>query len=1136
MKKMTLLFTVVWAFTCMAEDEAALCKALASGDAVARNDARQALLAHGTNASVPTLASMLKEDETFEDARFLLLSYATPEADAALVAALKDAKPERQAALLDALIRRGNASALPVAIASAANPKTASAAWRYIAAFGTAEDVRKNIPVSKESAVELLGAAEHLAANDPGEAVTVYSALYQRPDVPEHLRLGALCGLVANDRGNLRRWMVEGLGNASPVWRGTVARLAARLPEKVLRKEAPGWMKSLPEDSQLTLLRSLVHDKVAAARPLLEASLEDSRSAAVRVAAIEGLGALGDASDVKGLVGILASDKSDPLAAEAARKSLITLADPGTDGKLAGALRSHRNDSAALAKMIQILAIRNHAQAYASKIIPYIENSDAAVRTEVFYAMAGLASQDEVDAVVEAVPKASDAKERKVAGRTLFALARKFPEPTSGAIVKRLPAVSGEARSLFVQALGISGTAAARGAVEGETSSEEADAADEAVRVLAKWQSADAIPALLRCAKDYAKPTLRVLALQGALRLVEKESDVAKRAGALKQAEPLVARPEEKTAWLADWGSVPTAEAVAKVSPFITDAAFGATARVALRKIARTVPVDVPDERAPKATFAPLSFLPHRIAMCRTEACGVADFNGDGKLDICAGPYLYLGPDWKPVRIREVNTDVKADGKGYADDFMNLPIDVNKDGRMDIISGGWFSQSSFWYENRPGEALWPVHLIEKYGNHETGILADVDGDGKAEEFLPDTPNKGAWYEAGKDAEGKPAMIRHDLGGKGSEGVGVGDVSGDGRPDVIFPDRWLEAPADPRKGEWKRHPIALGGPNGSVLHTSDILVYDVNKDGKNDIITSTAHTHGIFWYEQGRDAKGEYTWKQHTIDDTWTQAHYLAFGDIDGDGVPELITGKRFMAHNGGDPDAFGKIGVYYYDFTPGADPVFRKHIISFDEGVSAALNIVVVDIDGDGDLDLVTTGKFGGPVIYENRGVEEVSEEERKAALAPKGVESDPPSDKNLALASKGAKAFSDSELAPGCTARLNDGHPVDLGRMSETRWHSALTPMPHWAEVKLPKPQKVSRVLIRFADPNGYAVSYQVQVKQGDKYVTIKESDNNAVSGVLNLTFDSVETDTVRFVFRKDANPAYPTAAQLGELEVYAE
>ena len=91
-----------------------------------------------------------------------------------------------------------------------------------------------------------------------------------------------------------------------------------------------------------------------------------------------------------------------------------------------------------------------------------------------------------------------------------------------------------------------------------------------------------------------------------------------------------------------------------------------------------------------------VKFKVRRIGRVRTEACAVADFNNDGRLDVIAGPNLYLAPEFRPVKVRDVTSNVNADGRGYADDFMNLPLDVNGDGRTDVISGGWFSKETCW--------------------------------------------------------------------------------------------------------------------------------------------------------------------------------------------------------------------------------------------------------------------------------------------------------------------------------------------------------------------------------------------------------------------------------------------------------
>lgn len=367
------------------------------------------------------------------------------------------------------------------------------------------------------------------------------------------------------------------------------------------------------------------------------------------------------------------------------------------------------------------------------------------------------------------------------------------------------------------------------------------------------------------------------------------------------------------------------------------------------------------------AADSPVKFVAHRIGHVRSEAVAVADFNGDGKLDIVAGPNLYLAPDWKPVTIRTLSGQVDDQGKGYVDDFMNLPLDVDGDGKLDVVSCGWFCKCVRWYRQSPGTAGdWAEEIVDSSANYEAGELCDIDGDGKSTEILAHCQAT-VWYEAAKLPGGKRGLVKHTISDKAMNfGGGVGDLNGDGRPDVLRPDAWFEAPSDPRQGQWIEHVWALGGKDGKAEHTPQMLVFDVNGDGLPDVITSSAHQHGIFWYEQSR-ADGKVTWKQHLIDDSWSQAHSLALADINGDGTPDLITGKRFMAHNGSDPDESGKLGVYWYELQRGANPKWTKHEISFDEGIGSGVNLCAVDLDGDGDIDVVVTGKCGGPVWFENK-------------------------------------------------------------------------------------------------------------------------------------------------------------------------
>ena len=365
----------------------------------------------------------------------------------------------------------------------------------------------------------------------------------------------------------------------------------------------------------------------------------------------------------------------------------------------------------------------------------------------------------------------------------------------------------------------------------------------------------------------------------------------------------------------------------------------------------------------------------HRVGTFRSEACGVGDFNNDGKLDIIAGQYWYEAPNWKAHQFRYLKDktddqgksyEVNSEGKGYYDDFTNIPIDVDGDGFLDVVTCCWFSKQIDWYRNTGSAGgPWPITIIEKNGNFEAADLCDIDGDGKELEILAHTQDT-KWYEI-STKNGKRSFIRHQVSTNPKHyGGGVCDINNDGRPDIIRPNAWYESPADPRNGTWKEHPLALGSlKEGHSEHTPQILVHDVDTDGLNDIVTSSAHRHGIFWYKQVKQ-DSDISFKQHLIDKSWSQAHSLTLADLDDDGDLDLVTGKRFYAHNGGDPDAEAPLGLYWYEFRPADPPQWIKHVISYGKDIGAGLNIPVVDLDDDGDLDIVVTGKWGGPVYFEN--------------------------------------------------------------------------------------------------------------------------------------------------------------------------
>jgi hypothetical protein len=347
------------------------------------------------------------------------------------------------------------------------------------------------------------------------------------------------------------------------------------------------------------------------------------------------------------------------------------------------------------------------------------------------------------------------------------------------------------------------------------------------------------------------------------------------------------------------------------------------------------------------------------IDLGANESCTFADLNGDGKLDIVAGENWFSAPAWKKHPFREF-----LFANNYIDSFSDLIVDANGDGYPDIVSVGWFSKLiALWTHPGRTRRAWTGAPVQGGFNVEFAFLVDIDNDGQAREVLPQFGNKNAplsWYEF-RDGKG----LRHQVSNQSyGHGIGAGDLSGDRRTDILTPMGWFEAPADPRGGAWKWQGDWEGTKDGlgslGFLH-----VIDVDGDGKNDIVTSKAHDYGIFWMKN----LGGGQWQESMIDDSWSQAHATTLVDLNGDGRMDLLTGKRFMAHNGRDPGEKEPLGIYWYEYRRTADGQrieWIKHIVDYSTRTGSGMQIPAADLDGDGDIDFAVAGK-SGVFLFVNR-------------------------------------------------------------------------------------------------------------------------------------------------------------------------
>ncbi len=498
----------------------------------------------------------------------------------------------------------------------------------------------------------------------------------------------------------------------------------------------------------------------------------------------------------------------------------------------------------------------------------------------------------------------------------------------------------------------------------------------------------------------------------------------------------------------------------------------------------------------------------------RSEGVAVADVNKDGKADIIVGDVWYEAPAWKMHVIRKDPRDTKLDPrpwdpKGYSESFACFADDFNGDGWPDVIVLPFPGKPCFWYENprnKPG--LWREHELVHSACNETPIYVDLFGTGKrhlvmavqpkeADGKVPDNMGQMFWFRPGSDPyQSWDKFPISDVSQKGKEipatrrfshGLGHGDVNGDGRIDIICPAGWWQQPEKVGAEPWKFHPANLGPA------CADMYAFDVDDDGKNDVISSSAHEYGFWWHQQkpektsftrrdffalpemkvvaprwevtkdeqaiftainqmraetrlpplmpheglwleardsalfeaknpqnkaDRDVPGfkiqRMTREFESAEDVikwvrepnvarwltrdggeigighapaankknryllvlgrrlpfylFSQTHALNRVDMNGDGVKDFVTGRRWWAHGPkGDPGSGGPAVLYWFEARKGGDGMttFVPHLIDDDSGIGT--QFAVADVDGDGVPDIVISNKRGVFIMLQVR-------------------------------------------------------------------------------------------------------------------------------------------------------------------------
>jgi HEAT repeat protein len=545
-----------------------------------------------SDRAVPAMAPLLDDPELAHMARFVLEQIPGSAPDQLLLEKMGSAPAREKIGIIGSLGKRraSQATGALAALLEDRAPEIAAAAAGALGNIGDPNAARAlmqfrppgSLPLSLAVEDALLRAAERLAATAAqSQAREIYQALCSQAK-RRLIRMAGLRGLLAVEPDKALTRLLEALRSPDREDQVLAARMVVELPA---RQDCAAIVKVLPEQpaaTQIVLLGALAERQELSAKPVITRIAQTSGDLEVRRAAWEALAALCDASDIRFLAQAAAA--GDEPTRSMARASLFKLSGQDVDAAMVASLEGASPE--VRVELIQTLVARSVTKAKAS-LRGCLGDSAEMVRLAAAKGFGALGTEEDAPALIAYFQSARTADEAAVAERALSAVCARNPLPCAPLILTAMKQTQGDPRLAMLRMLSSLGGTEALDMVRNEMNAADPALRDAALRALAAWPEAEAMPDLLRIVKSEAALNHRVVAFQGYVRLLRTTPQPEGKIQSLTAAMDAAPRMEDKKLVLAALAESPGPESLKLAAVCLSDPGLVEEAAITVVSIAK---------------------------------------------------------------------------------------------------------------------------------------------------------------------------------------------------------------------------------------------------------------------------------------------------------------------------------------------------------------------------------------------------------------------------------------------------------------------------------------------------------------------------------------------------------------------